>query len=279
MQANDPYMSYLTNEQVIRRDLLAIQSGANRSGEAPNLAFVGTFLDQQHTCAETPDEKDGQLRSMITEILPEEQVQQCVISKSGSLGQVTFRVNTRTPSDEDYETVRQLNNKLNEQSRVEPNLPLKWFGFELALRKLMEQLKRQILSLKECEFIGSKLEFDPPSLKACLNYLRQLHILTFYDILPNTIFGSCQVILDKITELVTYSLELKKGDRPISRGRAKISSARHRFPGDRPVRSLFQALQQWSLCTGRYAEGSQVAFHCHRGWAGGIPNALRSGGW
>ena len=64
-------------------------------------------------------------------------------------------MNTRTPSDEDYETVRQLKNKLSEQSRVEPkNLPLKWFWFELALHKLMEQLKRQILSLEECEFIG-----------------------------------------------------------------------------------------------------------------------------
>ena len=61
VQANDPYMSYLTNEQVIRHDLLAIQSEANHSGEAPNLALVGTFLDQHHTCAETPDEKDEQL--------------------------------------------------------------------------------------------------------------------------------------------------------------------------------------------------------------------------
>ena len=100
------------------------------------------------------------------------------------------------------------------QSRVKPkNLPLKWCGFEVALRKMMEQLKRQILSLQECQFIGSKLGFDAPSLKACLNYLRQLHIVSFYDVLPNVVFASCQVILDKITELVVYSLELKKGER------------------------------------------------------------------
>jgi hypothetical protein len=78
---------------------------------------------------------------------------------------------------------------------------------------MMEKLGRQVLSLQECEFIGSKLGFDPPSLKACLNYLRELHILSFYDVLPNVVFASCQVILDKITELVTYSLELKKRDR------------------------------------------------------------------
>ncbi|CAI8047367.1 hypothetical protein GBAR_LOCUS26174 [Geodia barretti] len=215
VQANDPYESYLTNEQVIRHDLLAIQSDVSQKGteEMPNLAFVGTFLDQQDACPEeTPDQKDERLHSMITEILSKD-MQQCVIS-SGSLRHVAFRVNTRTPTEKDYETTGQLKDALMSQSRVKPrNLPLKWCGFEVALRKMMEQLNRQILSVQECEFIGSKLGFDPLSLKACLNYLRQLHILSFYDVLPKVVFGSCQVILDKITELIVYSLQLKKGDR------------------------------------------------------------------
>ena len=216
VQANDPYESYLTNEQVIRHDLLAIQSEVSQKGteEMPNLAFVGTFLDQQDACPEeTPDQKDERLHSMITEILPE-RMQQCVISNSGSLQQLMFKLNTRTPSDEDYQTAGRLKAALMSRSQVKPrNLPLKWCGFEVALRKMMEKLGRQVLSLQECEFIGYKLGFDPPSLKACLNYLRELHILSFYDALPKVVFGSCQVILDKITELVVYSLELKKGGR------------------------------------------------------------------
>ena len=216
VQANDPYKSYLTNEQVIRHDLLAIQSVASRSGteEIPSLTFVGTFLDQQDACPEeSPDQKDEKIQSMITEILPE-QLQQSVISNSGSLRQVMFRVNTRTPSDEDYETAERLKGALMSRSQVKSrNLPLKWCGFEVALHKMMDKLGRQILSLQECEFIGHKLRFDPPSLKACLLYLRQLHIISFYDFLPNVVFGSCQVILDKITELVTLSLELKKANR------------------------------------------------------------------
>ena len=75
----------------------------------------------------------------------------------------------------------------------------------------MEKLKRYALSRKECEFIGHKLGFDLPSLNAALDYLRQLNIIAYYDVLPNVIFGSSQVILDKITELVHYSLKLKKG--------------------------------------------------------------------
>ena len=215
VQANDPYKSYLTNEQVIRHDLLAIQSEASQKGveEMPCLAFVGTHLDLQDACTEeSPDQKDERLHSMITEILSKD-MQACVIS-SGSLRHVTFRVNTKTPTERDYKTAGQLKDALMSQSRVKPkNLPLKWCVFEVALRKMMEQLNRQVLSLQECQFIGSKLGFDAPSLKACLGYLRQLHIVSFYDVLPNVVFASCQVVLDKITELVVYSLELKKGER------------------------------------------------------------------
>ena len=212
---HEPYQSYYTNEQVIRHDLLAIQSEACRTGieEMPNLAFVGTFLDEQDKCPdETPDKKDERLHDIITEILPEE-MQQCIITNGGSLRQATFRVNARTPGKQDYEMVRRLREALMSRSRVKPkNLPLKWYAYIVFLRILMQKLGRQILNLQECEFIGHKLGFDPPSLKAALNYLRQLHIISFYEVLPNVIFGSSQVILDKITELVTYSLELRKGD-------------------------------------------------------------------
>ena len=103
--ANDPYKSYLTNEQVIRHDLLAIQSEVSQKGteEMPNLAFVGTFLDQNDACPEeTPDHKDKQLHSMITEIFPE-RMQQCVISNSGSLQQLMLRRNHMTRMEMDVD--------------------------------------------------------------------------------------------------------------------------------------------------------------------------------
>ena len=55
------------------------------------------------------------------------------------------------------------------------------------------------------------LGFDRESLKAALHYLKQLNIIAYYDVLPGVVFGSSQVVLDKITELVRYSLQLKKG--------------------------------------------------------------------
>ena len=224
MLTNDPYESHYTNEQVIRHDLQVIQSEATQCGieEMPNLAFVGTFLDQKDSCPETPDEKDERLHAIITEILPEN-MQQSVITSGGSLRQITFRINARNPSKEDFKKVDQLKQSLMGHSRAKSrNLPLKWHGYDVALHMLMEELKRYALSRKECEFVGHKLGFDLPSLNAALDYLRQLNIIAYYDVLPNVIFGSSQVILDKITELVRYSLKLKKGKSALNGAQRKF---------------------------------------------------------
>ena len=152
---NDPYESYYSHEQVIRHDLQAIQSEAIQSGmeEMPNLAFVGTFLDEHEKCSETPDMKDERLHSIITEMLPPE-MQECVITSGGSLKKSTFRINARNPGVQDFQRVNELKGALMSRSRVKPrDLPLKWHGLEVALHMLMEELKRQSLSQKECELL------------------------------------------------------------------------------------------------------------------------------
>ena len=211
---NDPYESHYNHEQVIRQDVLAIQCEATRCGtdEMPNLAFVGTYLDEQDKCPEeSPEAKDKRLHSIITEMLPPE-MQKCVITDGPSLRQATFRINARAPMKRDFDAVGRLKEALMSQSRVRPRkLPLKWYGYEVALHRLMQELGRQVLSRQECEYVAHMLGFDLESLKAALHYLRQLNIIAYYDVLPNVVFGTSQVVLNKITELVRYSLQLKKG--------------------------------------------------------------------
>ena len=215
MLTNDPYESYYTNEQVIRHDLQAIQSCCGTE-EVPNLAFVGTHHDMQDACSESPDAKDERLYSIITDILPPE-MRQCVITPGGSLKQATFRINARSPEKRDFETVGRLKEALMSRSRVKPrNLPIKWYGYLVILRLLMQKLERQTLSRRECKYIAHNLGFDVASMNAALDYLRQLNIIAYYEVLPDVVFGSVQVILDKITELVCYSLELKKGQSAVT---------------------------------------------------------------
>ena len=204
---NDPYESHYSHEQVIRHDLQAIQSEATRSGidQMPSLAFAGTFFRD-----ESLDAKDERLHTIITEMLPPE-MQQCVITNGRSLREVTFRINARSPEEQDFDTVGRLKGALMLCSQAKPrDLPLKWYGYEVALQMLMQKSHRQSLSRQECEFIAYKLGFDLVEMNAALNYLRQLNIIAYYKVLPNVIFGSSQVVLDKVTELVCYSLQLKE---------------------------------------------------------------------
>ena len=211
---NNPYKSHYTHEQVIRQDLLAIQCETSHCGidEMSNLAFVGTHLDEKDKCPEeSPEEKDKRLHSIITEMLPRE-MQECVITDGPSLRQATFQINARTPRKRDFDTVGRLKAALMSRSRVRSRkLPLKWYGYEVALHRMMQELGRHVLSRRECEYIAHMLGFDPESLKAALHYLQQLNIIAYYDVLPSVVFGSSQVVLDKITELVCYNLQLKKG--------------------------------------------------------------------
>ena len=211
---NEPYESHYTHEHVIREDLLAIQCEASHCGtdEMPNLAFVGTYLDEKDKCPEeSPEAKDERLHSIITELLPPEMLK-CVITDGPSLRQATFRINARTPTKRDFDAVGRLRAALMSRSRVRPRkLPLNWYGYEVALHQLMQELGRQVLSRRECEYVAHMLGFDHESLKAALHYLQQLNIIAYYDVLPGVVFGSSQVVLDKITELVCYSLQLKKG--------------------------------------------------------------------
>ena len=216
---NNPYKSYYSHEQVIRHDLQALQTEAvqhHMQAEAmlcdmPNIAFVGTFLDKAHECKETPAMKNKRLYRIITEILPEE-MQKCVITHGNSLEHTAFQINARIPMKEDFDRVEKLKGALVENSKVHPrDLPLKWHGLEIALHVLMEKLDRQALRRDECEVIAYNLSFDLNSLNEALDYLHKLNIIAYYrDVLPNVIFGSSQVVLNMITELVRHSLKLKE---------------------------------------------------------------------
>ena len=221
---NDPYESYYSHEQVIRHNLQAIQAEASQRNmkERPNLAFVGTFLDLAHECSETPGKKDEQLQRIISEVLPTEMLE-CVITHGDSLKQVTFQINAQAPEKQDFDRVDKLKEALLSNSRAQSrDLPLNWYGLDVALHVLMEKLNRQLLRRNECEVIANNLKLDRASLNAALEYLHQLNIIAYYPtVLPNVIFGSSQVILDKITELVRYSLVLK--------GKSALGGAERKF--------------------------------------------------
>ena len=64
-------------------------------------------------------------------------------------------------------------------------------------------------SKEECFKEAAAYQFTRESFDAALKYLHDLKLIFYYEeILPDVVFIDAQTLLDKITELVEYSLSL-----------------------------------------------------------------------
>ncbi len=79
------------------------------------------------------------------------------------------------------------------------------------LNKLSNHLNRKVLSALECfELAHQLLHIDEIEFKTCLKFFHSSHLLHYYpSVLPNIVFTSSQVLLDKLTELVKESYQLR----------------------------------------------------------------------
>ena len=197
-----PYQSQLTNEQILYQYFQAVQSHDSR------VFVVGTHRDLEHECSESMAKKNQTLLESFRPILGE----RIVLYQPGDPDQLMFPVDCKTPKSEDEATAQAFRESvmklcLGEKVRI----PLPWFVLEQLLRQLAEKIHTRVLSTEECyEVARRKLHLPPNVCEAALKYLGTLNIL-FYrpDILPRVVFCDSQVILDKITELVRCSHELK----------------------------------------------------------------------
>ena len=74
-------------------------------------------------------------------------------------------------------------------------------------------VKRDVLSLSECQMIGSRLKMKPEEVQAALIFFhRQFTLLYFRHILPNLVFTRPQTPLDCINAVVKFSYKVKLGE-------------------------------------------------------------------
>ena len=197
-----PYQSQLTNEQILYQYFQAVQSHDSR------VFVVGTHRDLEHECSESMAKKNQTLLESFRPILGE----RIVVFQPGDPDQLMFPVDCKTPKSEDKATAQAFRESVTNLCFGDKvKIPLPWFVLEQVLRQLAEKMHTRVLSIEECyEVARRKLHIPPNVCQAALNYLGRLNIV-FYrpDILPQVVFCDSQVILDKITELVRCSHELK----------------------------------------------------------------------
>ena len=211
-QCGTGYRSPFSNRNIFQHCIQTVQSLPYTTDESiyPNLAVVGTFRDEEHLCTgESRNEKNRQLREILCPILGN------VLFRTG-LEEVIFPVNAVSPTPEDKDIAKKLKQKIESLKPSPEKLPLKWYGLELELEKEAAQRNRWVFTWDECLQVAKRLHFpSDEALDAALVHLDRLNIFLYYpSVLPELVFCSPCVLLDKISELVEESYRLKHGPDP-----------------------------------------------------------------
>ena len=200
----EPFLSPFTHLQTFRHCLRVLQSTC-KPETCPKIIFVGTHRDLEGKCKhEDRKEKNRKLQSIIP---PE--MKDSIIYNGESL---LFAINAKAPGYIDRKVIGDLRLLMIKELQKIPRkkIPLRYFSLENAFQRLAKHQRKAILSIDECLKEATAYHFTRESLDDVLQYLHSLKLIMHYkDILPDVVFIDAQVLLDKITQLVEYSVELR----------------------------------------------------------------------
>ena len=198
-----------TNMQVFKHCLRTMQSHGSQAakGKPPKILILGTHADLEHKCAETRQDKNRRLLEILLPTVPNE-----IIYYGQDKKQVIFPLNAQEPGEAEYRIAEQIRELIMKEGSPEVHkIPLSWYVLEQALQELARKLGRGVLHKEECFTVASNLHFTEETFLAALQFLDDLNILFYYpDILPEMVFTDPQIVLDKASELVKFSYQLKE---------------------------------------------------------------------
>ena len=203
----EPFPSPFTHLQTFHHCMRVLQSTCNRD-TCPKLVFIGTHKDCEQDCLnENKEEKDRKLQSIIP---PE--LKRSILYYDYSNEKLLFAVNVKTPENEDRQMIGRVRQMMIKELHKMPQqrIPLQYFALENAFLRLTKYQHKAILSKDDCFREATAYHFTKESFEAALKYLHGLKLIFYYEeVLPDVVFIDAQTILDKITELVEFSLTLQ----------------------------------------------------------------------
>ena len=190
------YTSSLRNDQIIQRCIRTLSKD-----KQSRVLVVGTHLDLAHKSPESIEDKNKKLLEMLTLALGKK-----LITRTSD--KVVFPLNALTPGEDDQKVAGEIRGEIAKDKHLsEPyKVPIAWF----LLEQDMQKLERSVVNLQTCYQLGSILHMTKTTVNAALDYFHELNIILYYpSILPNVVFVSPQVIVDKVTELIECSFYLR----------------------------------------------------------------------
>ena len=194
-----------TNEQILQQCVRTMQSHKH-ADQKVKMLFLGTHQDQEDHCPEPRMAKNTKLVKMI----PPKFVDNLIYYNLPT-NELIFPVNASLPGPHEKEVVGHIRKLISTQCISEDfDLPLQWYGLEIILEELSERLDRKVMHRSQCLAASKMLHLTEANFDAAIEYLDD-HCLLFYyrDILPHLVFSDVQVLLDKATELVQASCEVR----------------------------------------------------------------------
>lgn len=188
----------LTTAQAFKVMLQGLHPGETNS----KIAIFGTHRDVPGE--ETVDTKNKRFANIVPSSFTNN-----MIYCGAKMNKLIFEVNSKNPTPEDEGVAEKLKEEIEKSAHVFA-VPVWWYILEMVLEELASILGRQVFSKQECENVANKLGFEMHELDAALDFFDKLNIF-FYkkNILPDVVFTSSQVPLDKVTELVEKQYDLK----------------------------------------------------------------------
>ena len=204
----EAFKSHLTHLQTVDQCLRVVYSTCDKNTR-PRIVFIGTHNDLVHECKPKEDikEKNRKLRKIISPAMNDS-----IVYCDDSLEELIFAVNVKTPRDKDRLIIGEVREMMIKELKKIPQkrLPLRYFALENAFLRLAKYQGKPVLSKEECFQEATAFHFTRDSFEDALRYLHSLNLIFYYkEILPDLIFIDAQTLLDKITELVEYSLRLR----------------------------------------------------------------------
>ena len=190
------YTSSLRNDQIIQRCIRTLSKD-----KQSRVLVVGTHLDLAYKSPESIEDKNKKLLEMLTLALGKK-----LITRSPD--KVVFPLNALTPGEDDQKVAGEIRGEIAKDKHLsEPyKVPIAWF----LLEQDMQKLERSVVNLHTCYQLGSILHMTKTTVNAALDYFHELNIILYYpSTLPNVVFVSPQVIVDKVTELIECSFYLR----------------------------------------------------------------------
>ena len=200
----EPFHSPFTHLETFQHCMRVIQSTCDLH-KCPKIVFLGTHKDLEYEC---PHEKKEVKNQRLQSIIPKKLMGNVLIHE----GSLLLAINAKCPGKTDQEVMSFLRDRIaTELHALKPDkIPLRYVALEMAFQRLAKDQQKSVLSKEECFTVASTYNFTKTSFETALMYLHELKLIFYYkQILPNVVFIDAQALLDKITELVEYSISLQ----------------------------------------------------------------------